>query len=448
MLNHEDKYPAFDLLPWREPESGLPWWGWLGASIMAVCQPLIFTQIEPLYTHFTLIMWWAYILLIDGIIRWRRGASLISSRPKTFAFLAIVSVPSWLIFEFVNCYLENWVYIGLPESILYRYVTYTLAFATITPALLLTYELLLTLWPPKPQLDESRKPSDVLLKAWVVFGFLCIMAPLFVASRTVRHYLFGFVWVGYVLFFEPLIYEAGGYSLLRFWYAGCRRLVLYIFASGAICGLLWEFWNFWAGAKWLYTVPILPAYRYFEMPILGFLGFLPFAWEVLVLAGVGALIWGNQTLLHPHAPAHPKRAVWNTRFVALMFLVMFLFVYAIHDKRYFPIHGFRLDGPQPLALNEPLSEKELLRLLDNVTDYTNEFEEWPFERDMPFRFWHPNNTSREVFDRFRALQTNPNFVFTQPADDWLRDYAIVSRFNWANYRVMDDWAAYPINQRP
>ena len=56
-------------------------------------------------------------------------------------------------------------------------------------------------------------------------------------------------------------------------------------AGGATCGLCWEFWNYWALAKWSYNLPFLGGlehYRYFEMPWLGFLGFLPFALECWV----------------------------------------------------------------------------------------------------------------------------------------------------------------------
>jgi len=40
-----------------------------------------------------------------------------------------------------------------------------------------------------------------------------------------------------------------------------------------------EFWNFWAATKWEYHVPYLGHIKIFEMPVLGFLGFLPFAVE-------------------------------------------------------------------------------------------------------------------------------------------------------------------------
>ena len=70
-----------------------------------------------------------------------------------------------------------------------------------------------------------------------------------------------------------------------------------MFAGGATCGLLWEFWNYWAVAKWTYHLPFLgelARWRYFEMPLVGFLGFLPFAaecWVMLnvIIAGLGRL---------------------------------------------------------------------------------------------------------------------------------------------------------------
>jgi hypothetical protein len=56
-----------------------------------------------------------------------------------------------------------------------------------------------------------------------------------------------------------------------------------LLVAGLICGLIWEFWNYWAGTKWIYNVPILPEIKLFEMPILGFGGFPPFAVECFAM---------------------------------------------------------------------------------------------------------------------------------------------------------------------
>lgn len=50
-----------------------------------------------------------------------------------------------------------------------------------------------------------------------------------------------------------------------------------VFAVAAlVCGFFWEFWNYGALPKWYYTIPYFGFGKIFEMPILGYLGYLPF----------------------------------------------------------------------------------------------------------------------------------------------------------------------------
>src|SRR5207249_10972294 len=64
---------------------------------------------------------------------------------------------------------------------------------------------------------------------------------------------------------------------------GDRRRLLSLLTSGFVCGFLWEFWNYWALSKWTYTVPYFGNLKIFEMPVLGYLGFPPFAVECWVI---------------------------------------------------------------------------------------------------------------------------------------------------------------------
>jgi hypothetical protein len=66
---------------------------------------------------------------------------------------------------------------------------------------------------------------------------------------------------------------------MRDWERGDPRKFLLLLTAGLVCGLLWEFWNFWARSRWVYTVPFFDQLKGFEMPFLGFLGFPPFAVE-------------------------------------------------------------------------------------------------------------------------------------------------------------------------
>jgi len=71
-------------------------------------------------------------------------------------------------------------------------------------------------------------------------------------------------------------------SVVRDWSDGRWGRTLALGAGGLFCGFLWEFWNFWAGTKWVYHPPFLGSwehYRYFEMPLPGLLGFIAFGIE-------------------------------------------------------------------------------------------------------------------------------------------------------------------------
>jgi len=50
-----------------------------------------------------------------------------------------------------------------------------------------------------------------------------------------------------------------------------------------ICGFLWEFWNFHSFPKWIYHTPHVQFMHVFEMPILGYSGYLPFSMELYAL---------------------------------------------------------------------------------------------------------------------------------------------------------------------
>ena len=82
---------------------------------------------------------------------------------------------------------------------------------------------------------------------------------------------------------EPINYFIGAKSLFRELENGRLNKIFSLFLAGAMCGFLWEFWNYWATAKWIYILPFLNEPKIFEMPLLGFLGFLPFAIEIYVM---------------------------------------------------------------------------------------------------------------------------------------------------------------------
>jgi hypothetical protein len=96
-------------------------------------------------------------------------------------------------------------------------------------------------------------------------------------------YLAAPVFLGFIFLLDPLNAHWGAESITGDWMAGHKGRLINLMAAGLICGLVWEFWNYWAQAKWIYNVPILPQVKLFEMPVLGFGGFPPFAVECFAM---------------------------------------------------------------------------------------------------------------------------------------------------------------------
>jgi len=271
----------------RAPRRRMELRGWLGAAVILGAEVLLALRTPSVRLFFTPIAWTGYLLLVSALIRSLRSASRGAEADAQTGlphskWVAFWSVPLWLIFEAYNLRLRNWAYVGLTPNPLARGIGYVWAFATIWPAIFLTADLLRALgfFASKTTPRPASKPSTVA--AIFLTGVVFLSFPVLVPAR-VGSYLFGLVWIGFVLLLDPLNYWWKGRSLLREWEAGELSTLWSLLASGWVCGLLWEFWNYWAGAKWVYVFPIMQGWKMFEMPILGFGGFLPFAVECLVM---------------------------------------------------------------------------------------------------------------------------------------------------------------------
>lgn len=72
-----------------------------------------------------------------------------------------------------------------------------------------------------------------------------------------------------------------------------RRLVLAATAA-LVCGFFWEMWNLLSLEKWIYTVPFVGRFHVFEMPLLGYAGYLPFGIECALIAELVGLTGKEQ----------------------------------------------------------------------------------------------------------------------------------------------------------
>jgi hypothetical protein len=259
----------------------------LGLAIMIVSEAGTLARVEPFWSWNTPIAWTGFIVFADGMVWRARGDSWLRSAPREFAALALASIPLWLVFELYNRFIANWYYVGLPENAVLRYVGYGWSFATIWPAMFEAAELFAVLGRPPAPASAAAVPGPPALpglaEALLVGLGAAMLASPFVVSRATARYLAAPVWLGFILLLDPINARLGGESLLVDLRAGRLDRLINLILSGFLCGVLWEFWNYWCRAKWHYTVPIMQDVKIFEMPLPGYLGFPAFALECFTM---------------------------------------------------------------------------------------------------------------------------------------------------------------------
>jgi len=272
----------------------MPLYAYLGVAFLAISELGMAFRIEPFWSWHTPIAWTGYILLIDGIIFKKRGSSWLMTNRREFLFLAILSVPLWAVFEGYNLLIKNWHYINLPENVIARYLGYGWAFATISPAIFETAELVGLIVQRRSSIVDRPASDDGRWMMLIAAGAAMLLWPLVWPSP----YLAAPVWLGFIFLLDPINYRLGAESLIGDVRRGHWDRLINLSVSGFICGGLWEFWNYWARAKWIYDVPIMQGWKIFEMPLPGYFGFPPFALECFTMyVFIRRLFWRGQTRL-------------------------------------------------------------------------------------------------------------------------------------------------------
>jgi hypothetical protein len=124
-----------------------------------------------------------------------------------------------------------------------------------------------------------REPVGVWSWLSIVAGAALLAWPVLRPSP----YLAAPVWLGFVFLLDPVNAYLQDESLFADVRARRYDRLINLVSSGFLCGILWEFWNYWARAKWHYTVPIMENLKIFEMPLPGYLGFPAFALECFTM---------------------------------------------------------------------------------------------------------------------------------------------------------------------
>jgi hypothetical protein len=256
------------------PRRAFPLWGWLGVLAMAAGWFAAWSEATPAEWRrqaFTP-LWLGYVLVMNALVHRRTGRPLLTDRPLWFAALFPASAAFWWLFEYLNQFVRNWHYLGIKSSGDWDYFLQgTLPFSTVLPAIASTWLWLRTF----PRLEGMRLPAVRLHPA---AAWLAIAAGVLglAAIGPWPQAFFPMLWLGPFLLLCGLQQILTGTNLLAPLASGDWRPLLQPALAALACGLLWEFWNYWSLAKWQYSIPHVQRLHVFEMPLLGYAGYLPF----------------------------------------------------------------------------------------------------------------------------------------------------------------------------
>jgi hypothetical protein len=232
-------------------------------------------------------LWFGYILVVDALVLARSGTSLLARSRRDFVLLFLLSAPGWWLFEIINQRTHNWEYLGREHfTDLEYFLLCSVSFSTVMPAVFETAELVSTFrWTARfasgPPMGRSRRAPLILFIAGAISLAAVWIWP--------RHY-YPLVWLSVVFLLEPINLWLGRSHFLQHLRQGDWRIVVSLSLGALICGLFWELWNYYSYPKWIYYTPGAEFFHIFEMPLLGYGGYLPFAWELYALRN---LVWSN-----------------------------------------------------------------------------------------------------------------------------------------------------------
>jgi hypothetical protein len=251
----------------------------LGLALISFWWPVAWLQFRPLSDYYFFPLWLGYIFTVDGILTLRTGTSPIQRSGFRVAWMFLASIPLWWTFELFNQIVGNWNY-HLPRP--YGPVTYallaSLAFSTVVPAVLTTCELIRSF-----RFDPLRRLPAIAAEARTLLALFAAGIGMVALTLLWPDYAFPLVWLSLIFVLDPIATALGGRSIAWRLRRGDWSTIFNLGIATLICGFFWEMWNIRAMPKWEYDIPYAEWLHVFEMPILGYGGYIPFGVEVYIM---------------------------------------------------------------------------------------------------------------------------------------------------------------------
>ena len=272
------------------PRIRFPWWGWVSLTSLVLFWILAWTRFTGFADFQGLTftpLWISFIVVLNALTYRRTGHCFVVDHPRFFIALFLWSAVFWWYFEYLNRFVQNWRYVGLgPMSAAYYAVHSTIAFSTVLPAIFSACDFLRTF----PFLTNRawRRPWKSSRPTRLSWTLLFFSSVCLIGLGIWPDYFFPFLWVAPLLFMLAIQMRWGKSMLVLALTKGQWQIVTIPACAALLCGFFWEMWNFHSAAKWVYAIPFVDRFHIFEMPLLGYAGYVPFGLECVLAVEVFA----------------------------------------------------------------------------------------------------------------------------------------------------------------
>lgn len=284
----QNKKHQIDLLESPLPKTKFPWWGKLSMLVILVSWILAwnrFSWMTVFQRHTFIPLWFGFIVAINAMTFRRTHKCLMVNQSGYFLVLFPVSAVFWWFFEYLNRFVQNWSYVGETLDPVQYLIYGTLSFSTVLPAVISMSEFL-----------ASFSLANTVFKRFINFhvsGSKNIAIGIFGLSSLGLSFigrfpniLFSLLWLAPLCLVLSIQVLTNREHILKRTLTGDWREIMLPALAALICGFFWEMWNFYSYTKWIYHIPYVDRLRIFEMPLLGYAGYLPFGIECAVLAKI------------------------------------------------------------------------------------------------------------------------------------------------------------------
>ena len=268
-----------------------PLHGWLGLGLIAIFWALNWS-LGGLRTHWGFFpLWLGYCLAVDALVVLRTGTSLLRRGWRRYCGLFLASAPVWWLFEVLNGRLQNWQYQGAEFFTPFQFGLWaTLNFTTVIPAVFGAAELVSSFdfikRVGRGPVIQGNKATTIgfFIAGWVMLALMLIWP----------HIFFPFIWLSIYFILEPINIWLGNRSLVDWTQKGDWRPVVALWLGVLLTAFFWELWNYYSYPKWVYHLSWGGCCKVFEMPLLGYGGYLPFSLELYAIYHMLARLFGQK----------------------------------------------------------------------------------------------------------------------------------------------------------